>query len=251
MQNVARSQVNLFVGFVHETGISMFSSITISQHYIKESGYIHMLWDPEQLPDDPKLVSKEYLFLTEQKVKDLVDEGFASNECLPYTIDNFYAVAFTLKHAEKKGLIDYVFFYSETESEIDLGPGLGIVKIHAEEDYDANEADYANVSAMFSHGFDLMRAGNEELAEKYWRKGADFKGEDFYDQKMNCYDFLGVMLGNQGRTEEALEFWVRGLWEYTRAGDFRNRLLEMLKTEDDEGIKSRIRKELEATKHLY
>lgn len=221
----------------------MRSSISISQHYMKEDTNVWVTWDPEKLPTEQDEL-REFLFLDEKIITDLVARGKVSNQCLPISVANFMAVAVNFKLAEYTKLIDHVFFYADEESTLDLGPMFGRVPILSLDSSDENEADYANVSAMFSVGLDAINAGDEQKAEKYWRKALHYSGPDPFDQTLYSHDCLGVLLANQGKTQEALDIWTKGLLKY-KSDEFINRLRNVLDTEKDEQILTRARQALE------
>ena len=211
--------------------------ISISEHFMEENANPWCSWNPEALPETPKEI-KSFLRQEEKIVVDLIKKGLVSEECLPWEIGNFMAVAFSFKYSEHLGLVDHVFFYSDIPNKINLGSLLGEVEIFDRDRQVENEADFANVGAMFSHGMTLIEQGDESSAEVYLRKAMNFPGDDDFDQTLYAHDCLGVLLANQGRMKEAVEIWTQGLNRY-KSREFISRLERVMSSGKDKSIQAK------------
>ena len=211
--------------------------ISISEHFMEENANPWCSWDAEALPESPKEI-EGFLQHEEKIVVDLIKKGLVTEECLPWHIANFMAVAFSFKYSEHLGLVDHVFFYSDTPTKINLGSMLGEVEIFDRDKQVENEANFANVGAMFSHGMTLIERGDEASAEVYLRKATNFQGDDDYDQILYAHDCLGALLANQGRMKEAVDIWTQGLIRY-KSSEFISKLERVMSSEKDKSIQAK------------
>lgn len=87
-------------------------------------------------------------------------------------------------------------------------------------------------SQLFNQGWDHMVSNNLALAEEFWKRGAEYKGPDPFDQVMNCMDCLGVLLANQERMDEAEYWWKESVRRFPNSDSQRH--LDQLKLEREE-----------------
>ena len=109
-----------------------------------------------------------------------------------------------------------------------------------------NKVEYEKVCALFEEGFDAKNEGDLLRAESCWREVILFTGNDRFDRVLEALDCLGVLLANQGRLLEAVDFWCDAYkrsiaeWNVQRYSERLEYALAQSTDEDEDEIEKKI-----------
>jgi TPR repeat protein len=89
--------------------------------------------------------------------------------------------------------------------------------------------EYQKICSLFELGFESKNNGDLEQAELLWRQVILYEGYDQFDRVLEALDCLGVLVANQGRLQEAADFWSEA-YRRSIAETFKQRYFKRLET---------------------